>query len=204
MLISAFVNGFGRKLKQFRLPHNLFAGKIRNFYLSAPDNGNFPVFHPHDFFGFSEQSGNIAGNKIFVLSDSDNERGVFLNGNELVRFLLVDNSQGKSTVKKPHGVLYRLFKSGAVFQFPVNQMNNRFRICLRCKMIAVGRKFLSELKIIFDNSVMNQSQIFVCRTVRMSIFQIRQPVRCPADMSDAAFRHCIFSGFRPNDLAKII
>jgi len=131
-----------------------------------------------------EDRRNVAGDKEFLLSETDYYRGSQTSGDNFVGIL---GRKGHERVSAGHGLdgpKDGLLQRSILGEF-LDQMGDDFRVGFGDEFVTFGDKILFELDIILNDTVVHYDDFTVAVAVRMGIFLGRASVRRPAGVSDA-------------------
>ena len=134
-------------------------------------HGDVAVFQVDNLVGvFHYWSGIGTEIEVAMLANAHYQRALLACGNNLPGFTLVEKGDGIGTDDLVKGQLdgserVQVFLHLNVFY----ELDKHFRICIRLESHALFYKLLLEFGIVFDDAVMNDSQISALRVMRMCI-----------------------------------
>jgi len=137
----------------------------------------------------------VGSQEVFTQTQADHQRATAAGSNQTIRLFGADHGQTVRTVQ--------LFNSGfegssqvvVVFEFVLKQVGNDFSISVRSKNVTQAFKLLAQGFMVFDDTVMNHSQIGTGE-MRVSVTLARRAVSCPTGVSDAQSPCQWFTGQR--------
>jgi hypothetical protein len=140
---------------------------IAEVHVVSTDHSDLFVLQQVNIPGMRQDSRDIGGDVVFTVSQADDQRAVFPCGNQFLRIAPADNSQCIGTVQSSQGVPYRLQQ--ITFIVMIDKMSDAFCIGIGHKMIPLVCQPFPQMKVIFNNAVVDNSNIARLIRLRMGI-----------------------------------
>ena len=183
MLISAFFRRLNIPCDATDLPFNRLTRRVENRYVVWCNFRKLTVVQIDCISRVGNQCCNIRGKVIFTYAYTEDQRTCFSCHVYLFGLVGTNNTKRIRSLQSCRCFNDRLFQIACIVH--LNQMHYYLRIRLAFKTITLLYQLFTQSDIVFDNAVMNNSELAVIAHVRMGIGIGRRTVSSPSSMSDA-------------------
>ena len=182
--VSALFRARHIPLDMRRLANHFVSFRIEQINMVVVEDGDFILIEIVHIARVFKNGRNIARNEVLALAQADDERAFLSGGNHSVGVFRADHTERVASFK-PVQSLQNGFKNLArLFVEIIEQVRDDFGVSLAFEHHALVLKPRLELCVVFDDSVMNDSDCSRNIRVRMRIQIARLAVSCPARMPD--------------------
>ena len=138
--------------------------------LTTLDDCDISVFQIHHLVGILHDRTGVRADKELVLADAHNQWTLFTGSHNLIGIPLIKNGNGISTDHLIEGHLNSLQQRQFFLQHHIfDQLYQHLSISIADKLYALVFQFLLDIGIIFDDSVVDNSQVVRLRVMGMGI-----------------------------------
>src|SRR5215472_2975078 len=148
-------------------------------------NGDVSVSEKEDFARMFEQSRNVAGDKILLVSQSNDGRRAKSRGNNFLRILRGKKHQRVNAAQLFQRTADGFLERNAALRVFLHEM--RHDLCVRfCdKLVAFFLQLFFQFEVVFDDSVVHHHNLSGAVAVRMGVFFGGASMRGPSCVADA-------------------
>ena len=158
----------------------IYIEKLHRFFCQPHD---LFIFYKYNISRVFQYCRYVRRNNASSICMTYDQRAVFTHRIQFFRMVAENNSQ---CIRSFHTVHY--FRDGPE-RIPiiivVQKMSDDLSICLRDKVVSLFFQFFLQFQIIFNNSVVNNNDTFICIKMWMRIDIGRSPMSGPARMPDS-------------------
>ena len=183
MLIAALLRRFRipRHFKDFLL--HRFARAIRDLDAVLADNRKLTVTENIGAARARNDGGNIRGDEVFPLTETDDERIVLFRANEHIGMRLAHERERIRALDAAQYLTHCRNEITRIHLF--KQVDNDLRIRLGLELVSLRDEFFLEGQIVLNDAVVDNRKIFMTIRMGMRVHIGRPPVRRPPRMTDA-------------------
>ena len=194
MLETGFFCCFCIPLDCFHLFLDFFAIQVIECDLTFTNAGHLQVADIIYISCIFQNSRNIRCNVRLSIRNTQNHRAVFTSYIDFFRIIFKHDRKCIRTTDTDHCMIDRIDRCSLVFLvIIIHQFNSNFCIGLRIKCITFAKKFILQLLIVLNDSVMNCNNISIITYMWVCIVLRRFAVSCPSGMSDTTCTRNRFS-----------
>ena len=151
-----------------------------------------------------ENRRHVAGDKVFVLAQSDDRRRPIARGHNLVGLVGRDDRNGEHAGQQLHGLADGFFQrdlvSVAALQVLLDQVGDDLGVGLGGEPVAFLDELLLQADVVLHDAVVDDDDLSGAVTMRMRVLLGRTSVRGPAGVADAVGA---IERLQPDDLFQI-
>ncbi len=152
------------------------------------DGGEIAVAEKEKVARVKEDRGHIAGDEVFVVTESDHRGRTIASGDDLVGLVGRDHGDGEHAGQLLHRLAYRFFQRLTIFaraEILLDQMSDDFGVGLGRELVAFGDQLLLQRDIVLDDAVVDDDDLAGAVAMGMSVLFRGTPMRRPAGVADA-------------------
>ena len=148
-------------------------------------HGQLAVVHVHHVPGVPQQRCHVGGDEVLPLAVAQQQRRVLPGGNEPIRRVGAQDTQGIGTLHRRQHTGDGLEHVAAVPVVPVQQLGHHLRVRLGAEGIALFQQLLFQLRVVFDDAVVHHGEAAALADLRVGVGVVGLAVGGPAGMADA-------------------
>ena len=176
-----------------RLALNALCVCSEYFHAFTRYNGKFTVMNLIKTICVRNHRHCVTPDHIKAVTLADKQRRFVFNGIHCIGVIGIDNRKRIRALKLRHKMLNRNRNTFIIICKFLKQLNNYLRVGIAAE-INSAEVFFPQLRLVFDNSVVNKRKPFT--VMRMRIYFRRFAVRCPACVTDSGISVQAFSAVR--------
>jgi hypothetical protein len=147
------------------------------------EDGHVSIVEEEDVACVAEDGWDVGGDEVLGLAEADDDGGAVAGDDDLARIEAGDGGDGEDALELVDAL------ADGVFEVPLevafDEVRDDFGIGLGMKDVAGGFEVVLELKIVFDDAVVDNDDVAVGVAVGVGVFLSGTAVSRPAGMADA-------------------
>ena len=159
--------------------------KSSDAHCVSVDDRDLAVAEKEDVARVLQNRWNVRSDEKLAIAETDHDRRPLAHGDDRVRFVGVDDREGEDAAQLSDGGAHSLFERDVLFEVFLDQVGHDLGVGFGDEVVIALAQSLFELKIVFDDAVVNDDDAAGAVAMRMRVLFGRTAVCGPTRVADA-------------------